>query len=83
MTVVRLFGRPGCHLCDDARALLIELRDRPGGGFELVEVDIDRDDDLLRRFLEKIPVIEVDGRIVSELIPDRVALIGLLDNVKP
>jgi hypothetical protein len=38
-----------------------------GAAFELEEVDIDGDDDLLRRFLERIPVIEAGGEIVSEL----------------
>jgi hypothetical protein len=42
--------------------------------FELREVDIDSDDDLLKRFLERIPVIEVDGDLVCELFldPDRI-----------
>jgi hypothetical protein len=35
--------------------------------FELVEVDIDADEKLLAGFLERIPVVEVDGEIVSEL----------------
>jgi len=50
-----LYGRPGCHLCDDARAVLR----RVGHPFE--EVDIEADDDLLRRYLERIPVVALDG----------------------
>jgi glutaredoxin len=71
--VVRLYARPDCHLCDEARAGLERLR---GGGadFELEEVDIDSDDELLRRYLERIPVIELDGEIVSELFLDAEAL---------
>jgi hypothetical protein len=38
-----------------------------GTAFELEEVDIDGDDRLLRRFLERIPVIELNGEVVSEL----------------
>jgi glutathione S-transferase len=63
---VRLYARPDCHLCDEARAGLESLRS-DGLEFELEEVDIDSDDELLRRFLERIPVIELDGEIVSEL----------------
>ena len=63
---VRLYARPDCHLCDEARAGLESLRS-DGVEFELEEVDIDSDDELLRRFLERIPVVELDGEIVSEL----------------
>jgi hypothetical protein len=64
--VVRLYSRPDCHLCDEAREQLLTLRDG-GLEFELEEVDIDRDEALLRRYLERIPVIEVEGEQVSEL----------------
>jgi glutaredoxin len=74
---VRLYGRPGCHLCDEARELLASLREEVPA-FELRDVDIDSDDELLRRFLERIPVIEVEGRIVSELVPDRAGLLAAL-----
>ena len=63
---VRLYARPDCHLCNEARAGLDSLRS-DGLEFELDEVDIDSDDELLRRFLERIPVVELDGEIVSEL----------------
>ena len=57
--VVRVYSRPGCHLCDEA---LEEIRALPTSGFELEVVDIEQDDELLARFLERIPVIELDGR---------------------
>ena len=50
-----LYGRPGCHLCDEARAVL----ERIGHPFE--EVDIEADDELLARYLVRIPVIALDG----------------------
>jgi glutaredoxin len=50
-----LYGRPGCHLCDEARIVL----ERVGRPFE--EVDIDSDERLLRRYLERIPVVALDG----------------------
>ena len=50
-----LYGRPGCHLCDDARAALV----RVGHPFE--EIDIEADDELLKRYLERIPVVALDG----------------------
>jgi hypothetical protein len=63
---VVLYGRPDCHLCDEARRRLLDLR-AGGLDFELVEVDIETDDRLLRRYLERIPVIEAGGEVVSEL----------------
>jgi glutaredoxin len=72
MTVV-LYTRPGCHLCDEARELILSLR-ASFGGFELREVDIDGDDELHRRFLERIPVVEVDGDIVAELVVEPAAV---------
>jgi glutaredoxin len=63
---VTLYARPDCHLCDEARAGLESLR-ADGLGFELREIDISTDDELLARFLERIPVIELNGEIVGEL----------------
>jgi glutaredoxin len=72
MNVV-LYTREGCHLCDEARDAILLLRDSRGG-FELREIDIDTDDELHARFLERIPVVEVDGKIVAELDVDTAAL---------
>jgi len=68
MTVVTLYSRPGCHLCDVARDAITALG--AGSRFSLREVDIDSDDALLAAYLERIPVVEVDGEIVSELMLD-------------
>ena len=72
-----LYGREDCHLCDEARAVVTGLLSETSD-LELQEVDIDSDDELLRRYLERIPVIELDGRIVSELVPDPAALRAVL-----
>jgi glutaredoxin-like protein DUF836 len=63
---VVLYGRPGCHLCDDARAAIGRVRDRVGPIFELVEVDITTDDALHARYLERIPVVLLDGEELFE-----------------
>ncbi|MEI2703625.1 MAG: glutaredoxin family protein [Baekduia sp.] len=57
--VVTLYGRPGCHLCDDARAALVPLAGELG--FTVEEVDIESDDELFKRYLERIPVGLLDG----------------------
>jgi glutaredoxin len=59
-----LYSRPGCHLCDDARAVLRRI----GRPFE--DVDIDSDDALLRRYLERIPVVALDGEELYDLFVD-------------
>jgi glutaredoxin len=64
MHQIVLYGAPGCHLCEQAAADLAQLRRRHE--FEFHEVDIHSDPDLERRFLIEIPVIEVDGHIVSQ-----------------
>ncbi len=72
MSQVVLYGRRGCHLCDDARELLERVRvDIP---FELVERDIERDARLLRRFLERIPVVTLDGEEIFDFAVDERAL---------
>lgn len=56
---VTLYGRPGCHLCDDARAVVAQVCAELGE--EYAEVDITADPELLGRFGEEIPVTFVDG----------------------
>ena len=77
---VVLYARPDCHLCDEAREGLAALR-AEGLGFELEEVDIDSDDRLLALYLERIPVVTLDGEIVSELGLDSGELRARLDTV--
>lgn len=60
---VRILVREGCHLCDEAeRDLRTLLAGYPAATLELV--DIETDDALHRRHMERIPVVEVDGREV-------------------
>lgn len=56
---ITLLGRPGCHLCDDARKVVSRVADDLGVGWE--ERDITQSEDDLREYWEKIPVILVDG----------------------
>ena len=61
-----LYSRAGCHLCDEARELLHALLDeRTRQGLAspfLIEVDIESDPDLERRFFTTIPVVELGAR---------------------
>jgi glutaredoxin len=65
MPVVTIYGRPGCHLCEEAESRVRELLGDDAVTIEVV--DIERDERLHRDLFELIPVIEVDGRRVGEL----------------
>jgi glutaredoxin len=60
---VRLLTRDGCHLCDEARAVVAQVCAELGESYE--EVDLDtasaHDPDLRRRYTDEVPVTFVDG----------------------
>jgi hypothetical protein len=57
--VITLIGRPGCHLCDDARAIVAKVAADVGSTVE--ERDITQDPELHDRYREQIPVVLIDG----------------------
>ena len=77
---VTLYGRAGCHLCDEAREAILALR-AEGVSLELHEVDIEADERLHAELMERVPVVEVEGSIVSELVLDVQALRSRLHTV--
>ena len=72
MSRVTLYERPGCHLCEDARAVL----DRVGEPYDAV--DIESSDELLLKYLERIPVVVVDGAERFDFFVDESTLRRLL-----
>lgn len=80
MRNVVLYTRPGCCLCDEARQVLERVRQRHA--FALTERDIEQDEMLLRRYLERIPVVEVDGLEAFELFVAESELERLLCTVE-
>jgi hypothetical protein len=78
---VMLFGREGCCLCDDAREVLLRVRAKHP--FTLEERDIDVDERLLRAYLERIPVVTIDGREAFELFVDEDELERRLTDSRP
>ena len=70
-----LYGRPGCHLCDDARAVLEAV----GEPFD--EIDIETDDALHAAYLERIPVVALDGVELFRYFVGEPALREHLDRV--
>ena len=80
MRTVVLYGREGCCLCDDARKILLRVQARRP--FVLEDRDIERDDELLRAYLERIPVVTIDGVEQFELFVDESELERRLDMVE-
>lgn len=56
---ITLLGRPGCHLCDDAREVIRRVADDLGVAW--AERDITLSEDDMREYWDKIPVTLVDG----------------------
>ena len=68
MATVTLLTRPGCHLCDDAREVLVAVA--ATHPFILDERDIEADDATFKAYLERIPVVLLDGRELYDFFVD-------------
>ena len=56
---VIIYSRPGCHLCDEAKAAIQNAG--CGERFSLEEINIESDNELLRKYKYDIPVVTIDG----------------------
>ena len=71
-----IYSRPGCHLCEEMKAVVERVRrEHP---IELDEVDISGDLELERRYGQEIPVLELDGKKVAKYRLDEPALLRLI-----
>jgi len=77
--VVTLYGKPDCHLCEDARAVVERVRaEHP---FDLREVDVSLDPVLHREYGERIPVLALDGEELFDFFVEEAVLLERLDRV--
>ncbi len=76
-----LYYRENCHLCESMRLALQKLQRQQA--FDWVEVDIDRDTDLIRRFDILVPVLYFDDHEVCHHFIDEPAIRALLGPVNP
>jgi glutaredoxin len=67
-----VYTHDDCHLCEQALAVLERLRE--AHDFELREVDIRSDDTLHSAYLERVPVIALDGEELCEYVVDEALL---------
>ena len=56
---VVIYSRPGCHLCDEAKAAILSAG--CSDQFVLEEIDIESDEELLRKYKYDIPVVAING----------------------
>ncbi len=68
MPTVTVYGREGCHLCEDALAVV--RRVAADLAVEVRTIDIEADPALLRAYMERIPVVAVDGAEVYDFYVD-------------
>jgi glutaredoxin len=68
MTLMTVYSRPGCHLCEEAMLTLRRLQSELG--FGLQELDITLDEAMHRAYFERIPVVALDGEELCEYFLD-------------
>jgi glutaredoxin len=66
---VTLIGKPGCHLCERAHAVISEVIG--GQDIQFEELSLLDDPDLMAKYSEEIPVILVNGKVHDFLRVDR------------
>jgi glutaredoxin len=81
MKTVVIYGREGCCLCERALEALERVRARHQ--FTLEECDIETDEGLLRAYLERIPVVTIDGVEAFDLFVDEAEFERWLDSGAP
>jgi Glutaredoxin-like domain (DUF836) len=64
--LLRLYSRPGCHLCDDMKAAIARATASHASEIRVEEVDISTDPALEARYGLDIPVLEMNGRRVAK-----------------
>ena len=75
MPSIQIYSRPGCHLCEQ---LIEEITPLLRGRAVLEILNIDSRPDWRDEYDSRVPVVELDGRLVCEYRLDRAALHGAL-----
>jgi len=66
MLSLTIYSRPGCHLCDEMKALVRRIQDLSQAPITIDEVDISTDPELESRFGLEIPVLMLNGRKIAK-----------------
>jgi len=78
MIALTLYSRPGCHLCDDMKAVIARVATQHAVDVTLEEIDISTDADLESRYGTEIPVLLLNGRKVAKYRVTEVELARVL-----
>ena len=78
MIALTLYSRPGCHLCDDMKAVIARVATEHAVDVTLEEIDISTDADLESRYGTEIPVLLLNGRKVAKYRVTEVELARVL-----
>lgn len=79
MTLVTLYSKPGCHLCEDALRVLQRVQKLHP--FALEEINVQDDPALLAEYGEQLPVVTLNGTFLFEYEVDEARLRQLLKEV--
>ena len=66
MITVTIYSRPGCHLCDEMKAIVERVARSAARPITIQEIDISTDADLEARYGVEIPVLLADGKKVAK-----------------
>ena len=66
MTAIAIYSRPGCHLCDDMKAIVTRAARAAAGEVTIETIDISGRPDLEALYGMEIPVLTIDGRKVAK-----------------
>ena len=72
---VVVYSRAGCHLCEQ---LIEELLPLVRGRWQIEVIDIDVNAELVSDYNDRVPVLEVDGKVVCQWRLDRSAVDNIL-----
>ncbi|GAB3118605.1 glutaredoxin family protein [Glaciibacter psychrotolerans] len=66
--LLTLIGKPGCHLCDDARDVIVSVMEKVAAEPQAPEMVLEErsildDDELMERYVEEIPVLLINGKV--------------------
>jgi thiol-disulfide isomerase/thioredoxin len=74
-----LYSRPGCHLCDEMKAVVSRVAGATPGKVTVAEIDISTQPDLQQRYGLEIPVLMVDGKKAAKYRVSEAELLRLLE----
>jgi len=66
MLALTLYSRPGCHLCEEMKAIVRGVVERYGEPVAIDEIDISTDPELEARYGLEIPVLLLNGRKIAK-----------------